>query len=118
VRRDPEKRQNQKAELCFVFRHHTSCLDSLRNSLGGSFFCRVKPSHKPRTTPKLNRVIFNLLLSAYYGIIVTIGRERFRANEATIAFNSVEAIIAMRRSGSSSGLDPDPLKVRASADSC
>jgi hypothetical protein len=33
------------------------------------------------------------LLSAYYGIIVTIGRERFRANEATIAFNSVEAIL-------------------------
>jgi hypothetical protein len=87
------KSQNQKAELCFVFRHHTSCLDSVRNSLGGSFFCRVKPSQKPRTTPKLNRVIFNLLLSPYYGIIVTIGRERSRANEVTIAFNRVEAIL-------------------------
>ena len=95
MRRDPEKRQNQKAELCFVFRHHTSCLDRVRNSLGGSFFCRVKPSHKPRTTSKLNRVIFNLLLSPYYGIIVTIGRERSRANEATIAFNSVEAVLGL-----------------------
>jgi hypothetical protein len=38
-------------------------------------------------------VIFGLLLSPYYGIIVTIGRERSRANEATIAFNSVEAIL-------------------------
>jgi hypothetical protein len=93
VRRDPEKRQNQKAELCFVFRHHTFCLDSVRNSLGGSFFCRVKPSHKPRTTPKLNRVIFNLLLSPYYGIIVTIGSERSRADEVTIVSNSVKAIL-------------------------
>jgi hypothetical protein len=42
---------------------------------------------------KLNRVIFNLLLSPYYGIIVAIGRERSRANEATIAFNSVKAIL-------------------------
>ena len=65
----------------------------MRNSLGGSFFYRVKPSHKPRTTPKLNRVIFNLLLGPHYGIIVTIGRERSRANEATIVFNSVEAIL-------------------------
>ena len=70
-----------KADLNFVFRQHTSCLNSVRNSLGVSFFCRVKPSHKPRTTPKLNRVIFNLLLGPYYGIIVTIGRERSRAND-------------------------------------
>ena len=48
---------------------------------GVSFFCRVKPSHKRRTTLKLNRVIFNLLLGPYYGIIVTIGRERSRAND-------------------------------------
>jgi hypothetical protein len=39
-------------------------------------------------------VIFNLLLGPYYGIIVTIGRERSRANEVTIVFNSVEAILS------------------------
>ena len=37
--------------------------------------------------------IFNLLLSPYYGIIVTIGRERSRANEVTIVSNSVKAIL-------------------------
>ena len=102
MRRDPEKRQNQKAELCFVFRHHTSCLDSVRNSLGGSFFCRVKPSHKPRTTPKLNRVIFNL--SPYYGIIVTIGRERSSSLLKNLEMKSF-GILAGRCWGDAAELD-------------
>jgi hypothetical protein len=38
-------------------------------------------------------MIFNLLLGPYYGIIVTIGRERSRANEVTIVFNSAEAVL-------------------------
>ncbi|MBT1517539.1 hypothetical protein KIP88_45520 [Bradyrhizobium sp. SRL28] len=38
-------------------------------------------------------MIFNLLLGPYYGITVTIGRERSRANEVTIVSNSVKAIL-------------------------